>query len=150
MNRIERVVDVKRDPLGNLAEGRAIEIDHGAAHAQQRAHVGQVFQARDRRLRAQFALGRRQIHRNLERRVAAKTRGVVAVFVAGGNHQQPKTNDVGQAVGDLIGRARINHAGGEPIGDAKAPFDLAQRQNAAIRRQQAAIELDHDDLAARR
>ena len=40
MNRIERVVDVERDPLGNLAEGRAIEIDHGAAHAQQRAHVG--------------------------------------------------------------------------------------------------------------
>jgi hypothetical protein len=59
VNRVERVVDVERDPLGNLAEGRAIEIDHGAADTQQRADVRQVFQARDRRLRAQLAFGRR-------------------------------------------------------------------------------------------
>ena len=32
---------------------------------------------------------------------------------------------------DLIGRARIDHAGGEPIGDPKPLFDFAQRQNAA-------------------
>ena len=150
VNRVERVVEVERDPLGNLAERRAIEIDHGAAHPQQRAGVGQVFQSGDRRLRAQLALGRRRIHCHLERRVAAKTRGVVAVFVAGADHQQPKANDVGQAVGDLLRRARINQAGGQPIGDAKAPLDLAQRQNPAVRRQQAAIEFDHHRLAARR
>ncbi len=40
MNRVERIVDVERDPFGNLAEGFAIEIDHGAAHAQQGASVG--------------------------------------------------------------------------------------------------------------
>ena len=51
---------------------------------------------------------------------------------------------------DLIARARIDHAGGETIGDPKALFDFAQRQNAAIRRQQPAIEFDHDGLAARR
>ena len=150
VNRVEGVVEVERDPLGNLAERRAIEIDHGAAHPQQRPDVRQILQPRDRRLRAQLALGRRQIHRHLERRVAAKMRGVVAVFVAGADHQQSKTNDVGQAVGDLLRRARINHAGGEPIGDAKAPLDLAQRQNPAVRRQQAAIEFDHYWLAARR
>ena len=33
MNRVECVVDVERDPLGNLVEGLAIKIDHGAAHA---------------------------------------------------------------------------------------------------------------------
>ena len=50
-------------------------------------------------------------------------------------------------VRDLIGRARIDHAGGEPIGDPKPLFDFAQRQNAAIRRQQAAVKFDHDRLA---
>ena len=44
VNRVEGVVDVERDPLGNLAERRAIEIDHGAAHAQQRADVRQILQ----------------------------------------------------------------------------------------------------------
>jgi hypothetical protein len=43
----------------------------------------------------------------------------------------------------------VNHASGEPIGDAKAPLDLAQRQNPAVRRQQPAVEFDHNRLAAR-
>ena len=60
MNRVERVVDVERDPFRNLPEGLAIKIDHGAAHAQQGASIGQVLQARDGRLRTQFAIGRRQ------------------------------------------------------------------------------------------
>ena len=77
-------------------------------------------------------------------------RGVVAVFVAGGDHQHSKPNDVGQAVGDLVRRGRINHAGGKPIGDAKMPLDLAQRQNPAVRRQQPAVKFDHHRLAARR
>src|SRR5271157_1463432 len=47
MNRIERVVDVECDPFRDLPEGFAIKIDHGAAHAQQGASVGQVLQAGD-------------------------------------------------------------------------------------------------------
>ncbi len=150
VNRVERVVDVERDPLGNLAERRAIEIDHGAAHPQQRASVRQILQPGDRGLRTQVPIRGRQIERHLEHRITAKTGSVVAVFVAGADHQQPKANDVGQAVGDLIRRSRINYAGGEPIGDAKAPLDLAQSQNPAVRRQQAAVEFDHNGLAARR
>ena len=34
-----------------------------------------------------------------------------------------------------------------PTGDPKPLFDFAQRQNAAIRRQQAAVKFDHDRLA---
>ena len=33
MNRVERVVNVERDPPWDLPEGSAIKIDHGAAHA---------------------------------------------------------------------------------------------------------------------
>jgi hypothetical protein len=47
-------------------------------------------------------------------------------------------------------RARVNHAGGEPVGDAKALLNLAQNQNAGVRRQQSTVELDHNSLAANR
>src|ERR1035437_1871644 len=47
-------------------------------------------------------------------------------------------------------RARVPHAGGEPIGDAKALLDLAQQQNAAIGREQTAIEFGDDGLAGNR
>ena len=59
MYRVEGVVDVERDAPGNLVKGLAIKIDHGAAYAQQRASIGQVFQSRDCRLRTQLAIGRR-------------------------------------------------------------------------------------------
>ena len=150
MQRVERVVDVERDSLGNFSEGLAIKIDHRPAHAQQGANVRQILEPRDRRLRAQFPIGRRQIERHLEHRIASQTIGVVAVLVAGADHQEPKTNDIGQAVRDLIGIAGVYDAGGEPVGEAKPLLHLAQRQNAAIRRKQTAIKFDHDRLPARR
>src|SRR5271165_627753 len=107
VDRVERVVDVERDAFGSRGKGLAIEIDHGAAHPQQGANVGPIFQPRDRRLRAQFAIRRRQIERHLEHRIASQTIGVVAVLIARRDHQQPKTNDLRQAVGDLIARAGI-------------------------------------------
>ena len=58
MDRVERVVDIERDPFGNPLEGLAIKIDHGATHAQQGASIGQVFKTRDGRLRTQLAIGR--------------------------------------------------------------------------------------------
>ncbi len=47
MDRIERVIDVERDPFWDLPEGIAIKIDHRAGHAQQGASVGQVLQTGD-------------------------------------------------------------------------------------------------------
>src|SRR5271165_4962302 len=52
MHRVERVVDVERDPSGNFLEGLAIKIDHRPAHAQQGANVRQILEPRDRRLRS--------------------------------------------------------------------------------------------------
>ena len=43
MDRVEGVIDVERDAFGNLVKELAIKIDHGAADAQQRASIGQVF-----------------------------------------------------------------------------------------------------------
>jgi hypothetical protein len=42
MHRIKSVVDVENDALGNLPKRLAVKIHHGAAHAQQLAHIGQV------------------------------------------------------------------------------------------------------------
>ena len=43
VHRVERIVDIERDPFGNLGERLAIEIDHRTAHSQQRANVRQFF-----------------------------------------------------------------------------------------------------------
>jgi hypothetical protein len=45
--------------------------------------------------------------RHLEYRIDAKTVGVVAVLVAGGDHQEAEADDVGESVRNLIGRTRI-------------------------------------------
>ena len=132
MHGVKRVVDVQDDPLGDLVKRLAIKIDHASAHAQQSARVGQVFQPRDRRLRTQLAIRWRQIERHLEHGIAAQCIGVVAILVARRDHQQPKADDVRHRVGDLVGRAGILDAGGQPISDAKALLDLAQRQHTAV------------------
>ena len=60
VDRIERVVDVERDPLGNRGEGLAIQIDHRPAHPQHGANVRQIFQPRYCRLRAQLPIDGRK------------------------------------------------------------------------------------------
>jgi len=47
VNRIERVVDIQHDPLGNLGIGLAIEVDHGATHAKQRRRASGRFSNRE-------------------------------------------------------------------------------------------------------
>jgi len=132
MDGVESVVDVERDALWNSMERLAIEIDHGAAHTQQSARVRQILEARDRRMRGELALGRRETLRHLEHRITAQSRGVVAVLIAGADHEQAKANDVGERVGDEIGIARITDAAGEPLRDVHALLDLTQQQHAAI------------------
>jgi hypothetical protein len=59
-------------------------------------------------------------------------RGVVAVLVAGCDHQHAEAHDVGDAVGDALRVARVGDAGGQTVSDAESMFDLAQRQDAAV------------------
>ena len=61
-----------------------------------------------------------------------------------------RADDVGERVRDLVRRARIDDARGQAFGDAKALLDLAQHQNAAVRRQQTAVELRDNFLASNR
>ena len=131
---IERVVDGEHDPLGYLSEGRAVEVNHRPTHPQKGSHVRQVLQARDGGLRTQRPIRRRTVERHLEQGIAPQVRRVVAVLIAGRDHQQAKADDVGQGVGDLIGRPRIVDAGGDPISDTQALLNLAERQHTAVGR----------------
>jgi tRNA C32,U32 (ribose-2'-O)-methylase TrmJ len=85
--------------------------------------------------------------RHLEHRIDAKIVGVVAVLVAGGDHQEAEADNVEKSVRDLIGRARVFDTVDETICDAKALLDLTERQNAPVRRQQPAIESRDNGLS---
>jgi hypothetical protein len=150
MDAVEGVVDVEHDALRHLPERGAILVDQRPPEAQQRADVGQVFQPRDRRLRAQFFARWQAVERQFEHRVAAQCVGIVAVFVTGGDHQHAEADDLGQAVLNLLRCARIVEAGGQAIGHTQPPLDLAQRQQAAFRGQPAAVEAGDHGLAPNR
>ena len=133
VNRIECVVDIQHDAFGNLLERGAIQVDHGTSHAQQGAGIRYLLQPRNGRLRTQFAVRGSEVMRHFEHRIGAKTVGVVAVLVAGGDHQEAEADDVGESVRDLIWRTLVLDTACETIGDAQPLLDLAQHQDSAIR-----------------
>ena len=75
---------------------------------------------------------------------------IVAVLVAGRDHQHAEADDVGEAVPDALRRSRVVEAAGQAIGDAEAALDLAQRQHAAVGGQPPAVEAGDQGLAADR
>jgi hypothetical protein len=70
--------------------------------------------------------------------------------VAGSDHQHPEAHDVGDAVHDTPRRPRISHTGGQPVGNAKAGFDLPKGQHAPVRYEPPAIEASDDRPAGDR
>ena len=125
---------LEHNALGHCGEAFAIQIDHRTPHAQQRPGIGQVLQTGDGRLRTQRAGPRGcQIERHLEHRIDAQAGCIIAILIACSDHHQPEPDDVGKAMRDVLGRARILDTGRQTIGHAKALLDLAQQQNPAIR-----------------
>ena len=131
---VERIVDIEHDALGHGTKRAAVLVNQGPAEAQQRPPIGQVFQARDRRLRTQIVAPGQTIQSQHEHRIAAHRVGVVAILVAGGNHQQAKADDLRQAMHNLLRHPRVLQAGREAVGNTHPAFDLAQRQQTAFRR----------------
>ena len=150
MHRIEGVVDVEDDAPRDLAERAAVDVDQSPAQAQQRPHIRQVLQPRDGRLRTQVPVRRHAFERQLEQRIDAQAGRVVAVLVAGGDHQHPEADDVGDRMHGAAGITRIVDAGGQTVGDFEPAFDLVQNQQTAVGRQPAAIEPGDDLFASNR
>ena len=145
---VERVVHVQHDPARHLAEGRAAKIDHGPAHAQQRARIGQGPQTRDGRLRAQPRLVPEPRHDKLEYRVGAQPVRVVAVLLAGGNYQQAKADDLVKPVHDAVRITRVRDGRHQASGYVEATFHLTQHQKPTIGGKVAAIEAGDHRLTA--
>jgi hypothetical protein len=136
-------------PFDKLRRGTVL-VDQSPAQAQQRPCVGPVFQPRDRRLRTQRRVLGPPIERQLEHRIVAQRVGIVAVGVARGDHQQAETNDLGRAVHDPLRRTRVFKTGRQPVGQPQPALNLAQGQQAAFRRQSAAVKAGDDRVAVNR
>ena len=115
------------------------------------AVAGQVLEPAHGRLRAQVppALGQ-PADRHLEGRIGTQGFAVVGVRVAGGDHQRPEADHLGEAVMDPLRRPRVLDAARQPLGEAEPALDLGQHQHARVRGQPAAVEGDVHRLAADR
>ncbi len=148
MDGVEGVVHVQDNATGHLAETGAVEPHHGAGHAQQDTNLRQVLEPRNGRLRAERGAVGQPIEGELEDRIVPQAVSVVAVLIAGRDHQHAKAQDGGEAVLDPLRRARVVDAGSEPISEAEPALDLAQGQQAAVRRELPAVEAGDQGLRA--
>ena len=131
--------DQAAQPEQDLSHGRS------ASGAQQGAPVRQVLGARHGGLRTQLAVFGQPVHRQLEQRVGSQGVGVVAILVAGGDHQHAEPDDLIEPVQAALGRARVTNTIGETPGDPQPLLDLPQQQQTTIGGHQRAVEarLDH-------
>ena len=140
---IIRVVDVEHDARRRTGEAPAVEIDLAEADAGERPPVGEVLQARQCRLAHQIGAGLRcATDGNLQSWIGAQHIDVVAVLVAGSDHQHPRPCHLGVAVTDASRIAVIVERAGDRLGQTQANLDLAKNDKAAIRGQAAGIERD--------
>ena len=90
------------------------------------------------------------MHGQLEHRIGAPRVSVVAVLVAGRDHQHAKADDRVQTMHDLARRTRILDAGSEALRDAEAVLPFTQGEQTAIGAETRGIEPGDDPLAADR
>jgi hypothetical protein len=130
----------------HLADAVAVEVNQAVAHAQQGPLVRPVLQPRDGRLRAQRAVRRQAPHRQFEHRIVAQDIGIVAILVAGGDHQHAKADNLFGRMHHLRGLARIGNVRSQARRKAKTPLDFAQRQQTATGGEALGIEGGDDRL----
>ena len=149
VHRIAGVVDVERDGLGRGGETATEHLDQRRRHAGRRRARGRVLQAAHRRLRAQSpATFRHPAHRQFEQWIAAQAVAIVGVFVAAGDGEHAEAQHLGHRVVDAIRIAPVAQAPGQMLGQAETALGLAQQQQAAVGRQQSAVETRRHLLAA--
>jgi hypothetical protein len=84
-------------------------------------------------LRTKRPIRGREIQRHLEQGITAKAGGVIAVFVASRDHQQPEPDNVRKAMRNLVLCATILDTARQAIRNPKPLLHLAQGQKPAIR-----------------
>ena len=141
VNRIVCVVDVEHDARRRSSEAAAKDIDLAKPDPRQRSPAGEVLQSRQRRLAHQVGAGlRASADGDLQRGIGAQRIDVVAVLVAGSDHQHPRRHHLGVAVPDAGRIALVTERGGDRRGKRQPLGDLPQYDQAAVRRQAPGIE----------
>ena len=149
VHRVAGVVDVQRDRGRVLREAPAEQIHHHRRHARRSHPRGHVLEPAHGRLRAQRRPAPGQpAGRQLEQRVLAQRIAVIGILMAAGNGQHAEQQHLLNRVADPAGIAPVLHAGRQHARQAQAPVRLPQEQQAAIRRNRAAIEVRGHFLAA--
>ena len=120
MNGIVGFVDVEHDLPGWCLEAAAIQINLAEPDAGQRTPVGQVLEPRQRWLTHQVGttVGR-TTDGDLQCRIGAQGVDVVAVLVAGRDHEHARQRHLGVAVQDTSGITVVAQAGGDYLGQAE-------------------------------
>lgn len=132
VNGIEGIVDVELDLRGHCPERAAIQAGHGMTHGLKHAPVGQVLQASDRRLGSQILIAGESAPCHLEDGIGPQARGVIGIFITGGDHAHPEADHLVEPVGDHLGTPRIIDACSQRRGNTQALFHLRQSDQAAI------------------
>jgi len=146
---IRRVVDVEGDSGGRPDIAGTVEVDHGVGHAHHLAPGRRVLPTRHRRLRAQVTAAVRQaVAGQLEGGIGAQMVEIVGIFVAAGDGEDARAQDVIDAVGHQGGVARIRDQPRQLRCDPQAPLHRAEQQDAAIRSDAPAVEGGDQLLAA--
>jgi hypothetical protein len=149
MHGIGGIVDIQRDGPGRAPVALAPQIHHGPCHPNERAQVGGVLPARQGRLRDQgIAAFRQTAARHLEGWVLAQIVQVVAIRVAAGNRKDAGAQNIRHRMRDQSRIAVIGHESGQDIDQSKLPVDAGQKQHAAVRTDQAAVERGRDPFLA--
>ena len=111
-----------------------------------------AFSSRDSvALRAQGIAALRGVpHRHLEDGVVAQIVAVVGVLIVRRNGEHPEPQHLLQRVGDEVRIAFVPQTRRKALGEPELLLDIAQQQNACVRRKHPAIEGGRDLLAGNR
>ena len=138
---IAGVVDVQRDGGGRGGKAAAEEIDQGGRHARHLDARGRVLQSAHGGLGAERAAALRRLPcGQLEQRVRAQCVAVVGILIPAGDRQHAKAQHGRERVDHLRLIAPVADTACQGLGEAYAALRLAQQDEAAVRRDQAAIE----------
>jgi hypothetical protein len=124
MHGIIGVVDVEHDVARRPRETAAVEIDLAETDPRECAPVGDVLQPRQRRLAHQVGAGfGRTADGDLQCGIGAQHVDVVAVLVAGGDHEHPGHRHLDVAVPGAEWIALVAQGSGDRLGDGhQDPF----------------------------
>ena len=86
--------------------------------------------------------------RQLEAKVVAQRIKVIGIFLAAGDRQYPRLQDVGNTVDNTALVTRVGNAASQALGNAHRALRLRQQQHPAVRRQPPTIERRRHFLAA--